>query len=325
MYLKNILRFQKAKYTYFLLQSEFLKQSALCLCPVLWTTNSSSQINRLIITIGEIENVYSNSYDVLFEEYNIYSLFKNNNKQRDKNTNSNSDLKLKIYNVRQFLQNMMVRVLCMEDSVEKSSKCSIDDINKTLNVLVKEVNVLNELISTLQIYNLKTNNDHDKGKTYDPIEVDDHIDTETNESIKVIREDELFFGVSEELTEKMSNTFCEEVFDTSNNKKLMLELKVALKEKQEEWKRRECKLLEKHPQLKDLPDEEECNQNHNDYINKVRKVTSDLPLNEVISMQLPNSFANEIAMVAGKWNTVIESISDDSDSDVSIKSTDSIS
>lgn len=302
-----------------------MKQSGLCLCPVLWTPKSSSQINRLIKTIGAIEKVYSNSFDVLFEEYNIYSLFKNNNKPPDKNINFNCDLKLKVYNIRQFLQNMMVHVRFMEDSVEKSSEYCTDDINNTLNILVKEANVLNELISTLQIHILKTNNDIKKDKTYNPIDVIDPIDVETNEPTNIIHEDELFFGVSEELTEEMTNTFCDEVFDKSNNKNLMLELKVALKEKQEEWKQRECKLLEKHPQLNDLIDEEEPNQSENDYVHKVRKVVSDLPFNESISMQLPSiNFANEIAMVASKWNTVIESFSDDSDSDASIKSTDSI-
>lgn len=269
--------------------------------------------------------MYSNSYNVLFEEYNIYSLFKNNNKQPDKNINFNSDLKLKVYNIRQFLQNMMVHVRFMEDSVEKSSKCCTDDMNNTLNILVKEANVLNELISTLQIYILKTNKDHKEEKTYNPIDEIDHVDIETNETTNIIPEDELFFGVSEELTEEMTNTFSEEVFDKSNNKNLMLELKVALKEKQEEWKHRECKLLEKHPQLNDLLLEEEHDQKDNDYIHKVRKVASDLPFNENISMQLPSvNFANEIAMVACKWNTVIESYSDDSDSDVSTKSTDSV-
>lgn len=307
------------------MQSEFLKQSGLCLCPVLWTPKSSSQINRLIKTIGEIEKMYSNSYDVLFEEYNMYSLFKNKNKPPDKNVDLNSDLKLKVYNIRQFLQNMMVHVRFMEDSVEKSSERCTDNINNTLNVLVKEANVLNELISTLQIHILKTNNENEKDKTYNPIDVISPIDIEINEPTNIIQEDELFFGVSEELTEEMTNTFCDEVFDKSNNKNLMLELKVALKEKQEEWKQRECKLLEKHPQLNDLIEEEEPNQTDNDYIHKVRKVASDLPFNENVSLQSPSiNFANEIALVASKWNTVIESYSDDSDSDVSIKSTDSI-
>ncbi|XP_060844643.1 uncharacterized protein LOC132924379 [Rhopalosiphum padi] len=322
----------KSKYTYFLLQSEFLKQSALCLCPALWTPYSSFHLNRLIETIGEIEKVYSNSYNILYDEYNIYSMFKNNNtiehsKQPVQDNNRNSDLKLKIYSVRHFLQNMMVHVRFMEDSIENSSAYSADDINNTLNVLVKEGNVFNELISSLQIYILKTNNDQtDKTiLTNDSIGVIDHIDTETNEPIKEVCEDELFFGVSEEPTEKKENTFCDEiVFDKSNNHNLMLELKVALKDKQEEWKQRECKLLEKHPQLNDFSDDEECNEKHVQYINKVRKVAIDLPPNESFPMQLPDkSFASEIAMIACKRNTAIECFGDDSDSNISVDSNDS--
>jgi len=215
----------------------------------------------------------------------------------------------------------------MEDSIENSSAYSADDINNTLNVLVKEGNVFNELISSLQIYILKTNNDQtDKTiLTNDSIGVIDHIDTETNEPIKEVCEDELFFGVSEEPTEKKENTFCDEiVFDKSNNHNLMLELKVALKDKQEEWKQRECKLLEKHPQLNDFSDDEECNEKHVQYINKVRKVAIDLPPNESFPMQLPDkSFASEIAMIACKRNTAIECFGDDSDSNISVDSNDS--
>lgn len=318
--------FQKAKYTYFLLQSEFLKQSALCLCPSLWTPRSFFHVNRLIKTIGKIEEVYSNSCDVLYDEYNVYSMFKNNTKEHSKQpvqgTNINSDLKLKIYSIRQFLQNMMVHVRFMEDSIENSSAYNIDDINSTLNVLVKEVSVFNELISTLQINILKRNNNQtDKTiLTNDTTGVTDHIDTETNEPIKEVCEDELFFGVSEESTEKMDNTFCNEViFDKSNNHNLMLELKVALKDKQAEWKQRECKLLEKHPQLNDLSDDDECNDTQVQYLNKVRKVALDLPPDENFPMQLPGkSFASEIAMVACKRNTTIDCFGDDSDSNSSI-------
>lgn len=323
--------FQKAKYTYFLLQSEFLKQSALCLCPVLWTPHSYFHVNRLIKTIGKIEEVYSSSYNVLYDEYNVYSMFKNNtmnhSKQPIQGTNINSDLKVKIYSIRQFLQNMMVHVRFMEDSIESSSANNIDDINSTLNVLVKEVSVFNELISTLQINILKRNNNQtDKTiLTNDSFGVTEHIDTETNETIKEVCEDELFFGVSEEPTEKFENTFYNEViFDKSNNHNLMLELKVALKDKQAEWKERECKLLEKHPQLNELSDDDECNETHERYINKVRKVALDLPPDERFSMQLPaKSFASEIAMVACKRNTAIECFGDDSDSSLSIDSNDS--
>ncbi|CAI6358990.1 unnamed protein product [Macrosiphum euphorbiae] len=322
----------KAKYTYFLLQSEFLKQSALCLCPALWTPHSFFHLNRLIETISKIEEIYSNLYSVLYDEYNVYSMFKNNTIEHTKQpvqcTNINSDLKLKIYSIRQFLQNMMVHVRFMEDSFENSSACNIDDINSTLNGLLKDVSVLNELISTLQINILKKNNNQrDKSiLTNDSIGVTDHIDIETNEPIKEICEDELFFGVSEEPTENMENIFCNEViFDKSNNHNLMLELKVALKDKQAEWKQRECKLLEKHPQLNDLSDDDESNETQQvRYINKVRKVALDLPPNESFSMQFPDkSFASEIAMVACKRNTAIECFGDDSDSTTSIDSNDS--
>lgn len=319
------------------MQSEFLKQSALCFCPVLWTPNSSLQMNRLIETIDEIEKVYSNSYEVLYEEYNIYSLFKNNNVNQNKypvkDTNT-SDLKSKICSVRQFLQNMMVHVKFIEDSIEDNTSTYCDDkVNSTLNVLVKEVNVFNELISKLQIYCLKTSNDDQKNKTNstnDPIEVVDHAEKKIiEEPVKEICEDELFFGVSEEITEEADNKcYDEEIFDKSNNHNLMLELKVALKNKQEEWKQRENKLMEKHPLLNDLSEkeeeEEECNEKQNEYINKVRKIALDLPLNERFPMQLPcKSFADEIAMVACKWNTEIKSFGDDSDSDMSRNSNDS--
>lgn len=323
---------QKAKYIYFLLQSEFLKLSALCFCPVLWTPNSSSQMNHLIETIDEIEKVYSNSYDVLYDEYNIYSLFKNNNMKQDKHpgkdTNT-SDLKLKIHSIRQFLQNMMVHVKFMEDSIEdNTSTYYTDNINSTLNVLVKEVNIFNELISKLQIYCLRKCNDDKKDKvnlTNDHIEVVDYTEKETIDPDKEICKDELFLGISEEVTEVVDNKCCDEdVFDKSNNHNLMLELKVALKNKQEEWKQREDKLMEKHPLFNDLSEEEECNEKQNEYINKVRKVALDLPPDERFPIKLPcKSFADEIAMVACKWNTEIKSFGDDSDSDISRNSNDS--
>jgi len=320
--------FQKAKYTYFLLQSEFLKQLALCLCPVLWTPRSYFHVNHLIKTIGKIEKVYSNSYNGLYDEYNVYSMFKNNtiepSKQSVQGTNINSDLKVKIYSIRQFLQNMMAHVRFIEDSIENSSENNIDDINSSLNVLVKDVSVFNELISTLQINILKRNNNQtDKSICKnDSFGVTEHIDTEINETIKEVCEDELFFGISEEPAEQIENAFYNEVvFDKSNNHNLMLELKMALKDKQAEWKEREYKLLEKHPQLNDLPDDDECNETQVQYINKVRKVALDLPPDESFSMQLPGkSIASEIAMVACKRSTAIECFGDDSDSSVSIDS-----
>jgi len=292
-------------------------------------------MNRLIVTIGKIEKIYSNSYYVLSEEYNIYSLFKNNSieytKLSSNDTYVNSDLKSKVYSVRQLLQNMMVHVRFMEDSLNNSNYCS-DDINNTLNALIKEVSIFNELVSNLQIYILKTtNNCHKKDNTIlmdDQSTVEGQTDTVINKPIKEVCEDELFFGISEELsTEVTDSILCnEEVFDKSNNRNLMLELKMALKDKQEEWKYRECKLLQKHPQLNDLNNAEENNekQQNDEYINKVRKVALNLAPNETFPMQLPDKcFANEIAMVACKWNTEIQSFGDDSDTDTSMEFTDS--
>lgn len=324
------LLFQKAKYLFFLLQSEFLKQSALCLCPVLWTSKSFSQLNHLIETISQVEKIYANSYGALLEEYNVYSLFVNNNVERDKLPNDgvdiNSDLKLKVSTIRQFLQNMMVHVRFMEDSIENITKCKIDDLNDTLNILAKEANVFNELISTTQIYILKANNckKDDATRLVDNTsEIIDQEDIETNEPVKSIFEDELFFGISEEHCEDEPTKCCnEDVFDKSNNQNLMLELKVALKDKQNEWKQRESKLLKKHPQCEDSSDEEESTEKL--YIEKVRKVALDLPSSEGFSFQFPSkNVANEIATVASKWNTKIESFGDNSDSDDSTSCTDS--
>lgn len=331
--------FQKAKYLYFLLQSEFLKQAALCLCPILWTFNSHLQINHLIETVAKFEEVYLDAHNVLLGEYNQSLLFKNNNIEQSKSipgdstTHSNLDLKSKMYNVRHFLQNMMVHMRFMEDSIENSSESYINDITSTLNVLIKEINTFNEYVSNLQIYILKTtNNNHKINKTVSTDnhynEEIDHIVTNTNEPIKRVCEDELFFGVSEELGIEPADSkiLNEEIFDKSNNHELMLELKVALKDKQAEWKHRECKLLEKHPHLNVLSEEIENNEKPqpDEYTNKIRKTTLDFPPNENFPMQLPNTgFANEIAMIACKWNTNIQSFGDDSDSDTSIKSTDS--
>lgn len=312
-----------------MLQSEFLKQLTLCLCPVVWTPKSFSKMNHLIDTFGKIEKDYSNSYNILYEEFNVYSLFKNNNIgyniQPDNNTNS--DLKLKVYNIRQHLQSIMVNVKYIEDSIENCSKYSVDDINSTLNILLKDINVFSELISALQIYVLKKNN-YQKDQTLltntNSIEVNDHLNTENNEQIKVVCEDELFLGVSDKFTDKIDSKLCDEVvFDKSNNHNLMLELKVALKVKQDEWKIRENKLLEKHPHLSECEmSDEENNIDYNEYSNKIRKVARDLPPNENFSVGFPSkSFANEIAMVACKWNSAIESFGDESDS--SVNSTDS--
>lgn len=330
-----VLVFQKVKYTYFLLQSEFLKLSTLCLCPILWTPNSYSQINHLIETVGKIEKTYSNSYKILWEEYSVYILFKNNteyNKQSSNESDINSDLKSKVYSVRQFLQNLMVHVRFMEDSIENSSKYCIEDLNSTLNVMIKELGFFNQLVTSLQIHTLKiTNKNVIKSKTvvndYNN-EESDHAEPISSEMIKDVYKDELFFGISEELAEPYdkNQTIDEEIFDKSNNQNLILELKTALKSKEIEWKHREDMLVEKHPQLYNLSDEKKDNEmhNHNTYSNKVRKVALDLPPDESFPMQLPNKcFANEIAQVASKWNTTIQSFGDDSDSDVSINSSDS--
>lgn len=327
--------FQKAKYTYFLLQSEFLKQSAICFYPVFWTSNSSSQMNRLIEIIRNIEQIYSNLFNVLSEDYNVYSLLKKNGidhiKQSDADININSDLKIKVHTVRQSLQNLMIHVKFIEDSVENSSKYCIDDVNNTLNALVKETKVFNELVSALQIYVLKTNNvDNKKDQITLHKGEENTPDPEINEPINEVSEDQLFFGVSEQLPEESDNTFCdEEIFDKSNNQSLILELKVALKDKQLEWKTREFKLLEKHPQLNSLSDHDVENgdlsdSNKQEYVNKTRKVAQDMPPDDNFSLQLPSkSFANEIAMVASKWNTTFQSYGDNTDSDSSISSNDS--
>lgn len=317
--------FQKAKYTYFLLQSEFLKQSMLCLNPVFWTPRSFSQINHLIKFIGEVEKVYSNSYNILSEEYNIYSLFKHSNiaKKNQLNNNTNFDLKSKVYSIRQVLQNMMIHLRVMEDSIEIPSNYCNDSINAKVGILVKEMAVFNELISTFQIDILKRNKEkkNEIVSSNNTIDVTKNNSTEENDDpIKLVC-DELFFGISEKIAEEKNDQFFgEEIFDKSNNHNLMLELKVALKEKQIEWKHREEKLQKQHIQLDDMSDEENCHENYfvnNQSINNIRKVALDIEPDKIFPMQLPcKSLANEIACIATKWNTEIESYGDDSDSDV---------
>lgn len=312
--------FQKARYTYFLLQSELLKQLSLCFCPILWKPDSCSQINHLIDTIQNIEKMYSNSYSVLLEEYNIYFLFKNNyielNKQPCTDTYINSDLKMKVYTVRQSLQAMMVHIKYMDDLIHNSQKNCIDNLNNTLDILVKESNVFNELISALKIYILKSSQDDKKNKILFS-SIEDVKSTEVVESINDnnVCEDELFIGVSEEPIVEADNTFCDEViFDKSNNYNLMLELNMALKNKQTEWNIRERKLLEKHQIIESIINTN-SNEEHNPYTNKIRKEPIDLPPNQNDIIQPNNDFANEIAMIACKWNTPMESFGDVTDSD----------
>lgn len=319
--------FQKAKYTFFLLQSEFLKLSIVCLNPMFWTPKSSSQINHLIKFIGEIEKIYSNSYNILSEEYDIYSLFKHSNivKNNNLNNNSNFDLKSKVYNIKQVLQNMMIHLRVIEDSIETTpSKYCNDSINATVNILVKEMTVFNELISTFQIDIFKTNKEKKNEilLSNNVIDVTKNNSSEENDNpIKFIR-DELFIGVSEKIAEEKDNKFVgDDIYDKSNNHNLMLELKVALKEKQIEWKQREEKLQKQHIELDDIPsDEDNCYANNfvnNQSINSIRKVAFDMESDISFPMQLPcKSLANEIACIASKWNTEIKSFGDDSDSDV---------
>lgn len=324
--------FQKAKYTYFLLQSEFLKQCAICFYPVFWTANSSSQMNRLIAIIRNIEIVYSKSFNVLSEDYIVYSLFKKNGidhiKQSDEDISINNDLKMKVYTVKQSLQNLVIHVKCIEDSIEKSLTHCIDDVNNTLNTLVLETKHFNELVSALQIYVLKTNRvENKKDKLTFCKDEENILDPEINEPINEVFKDQLFFGISEQPLEESDNIFGEEeIFDKSNNQSLILELKVALKDKQLEWKTREFKLFEKHPQLKNLsnPDVEYCDKsdfNKQEYENRIRKVAHYMSPDEIFSLQLPNKcVANEIAIVASKWNTVFQTYGDNTDSDSSITS-----
>lgn len=315
--------FQKAKYVFYLLQSEFLKLTVLCFCPVLWKPDSSSNVNHLIKTFGEFEQIYSSSYSILYEEYNLYLLFKNNNTEHDKlvpsgSMNAVSDLKSKVYSIRHFLQNMMVHVRFMEDSIESSPESCTNDLTNTLNVLVKEVGIFNEFISSLQIKVLKTLNKSSaiQNTILSNEPCDDKNDTEINNTFDSVCEDELFVGVSEEsgIDSADCKVLNDEVFDKSNNRDLILELKVALENKQVEWKIRENKLLEKNPHLKNYEEINEILQQEKNS-NKIRKVALDLPFEEGNNiMQLPStSFANEIAMIACKWKTDIKSIGDDSD------------
>ncbi|XP_050437956.1 uncharacterized protein LOC126844129 isoform X2 [Adelges cooleyi] len=329
--LENI---NKAKYTYFLLQSEFLKLSALCLCPALWTSNSSGQMNFLIATIRELQKVYYESFIILSEEYNVYSMFKSNKVDQGKFKQNvddvHSDLKSKVISVRQYLQNMVVHVRFIEDSVESKPKSSIVDLNDTINVLVKEVNAFNELVSNLQVYILKTNskNEYMENKLpSEPIKENLENETEASEAPPAPQEDELFFGVSGELQKDIDNKcYHDDIFDKINNESLISELKVALKEKQDEWKDRESKLLKKHPQLNNTSSDDKTSDEseHLEEVHKVRKVARDFPPEEGFPMALPDkNFANEIAGVACRWNnTVIESFGDNSGSDTSGSSTD---
>ncbi|XP_050437957.1 uncharacterized protein LOC126844129 isoform X3 [Adelges cooleyi] len=324
----------KAKYTYFLLQSEFLKLSALCLCPALWTSNSSGQMNFLIATIRELQKVYYESFIILSEEYNVYSMFKSNKVDQGKFKQNvddvHSDLKSKVISVRQYLQNMVVHVRFIEDSVESKPKSSIVDLNDTINVLVKEVNAFNELVSNLQVYILKTNskNEYMENKLpSEPIKENLENETEASEAPPAPQEDELFFGVSGELQKDIDNKcYHDDIFDKINNESLISELKVALKEKQDEWKDRESKLLKKHPQLNNTSSDDKTSDEseHLEEVHKVRKVARDFPPEEGFPMALPDkNFANEIAGVACRWNnTVIESFGDNSGSDTSGSSTD---
>jgi len=299
--------------------------------------DSCLHVNHLIKIVGRFKQIYSDSYNILYEEYNLYLLFKNNYNEHRKpvpSISAISDLKSKVCSVRHFLQNMMVHVRFMEDSIENSSESCISDLTSTLNVLVKEVCVFSEFISSLQVNILKTSNKNHT--THNPMlsnelcdDKNDYIATEMNQTSDKVGEDELFVGISEEVGVESADckVLDEEIFDKSNNRDLILELKVALENKQVEWKIREEKLLEKHPHLTDSSDYEEINEisQQGKSANKVRKVVLDLPIDEGKEiMQLPNtSFANEIAMIACKWNTDIKSIGDNSDSDESANSTDS--
>lgn len=311
--------FQKAKYTFFLLQSECLKQLTLCFSPIIWTSKSYLQINKLIKNMKNVEKMYLDYYNVLSEEYNIFSLFKNKNinysSQINDNNNINSDLKLKIYNLRSNLQNIVVLVRFLEDSIE-SSCYSINDLNSKLDILLKETNHFSELISTLQIYILKRNNNI-KNNTPMLINCIKEInnDIEMNKSTDVVCEDQLFFGISEEYTEKMVNTIPDEnIFDISNNRNFMSELKIALKDKQNEWKKRETKFLEIYPELSQMNDEEDCEKSN--YIKQINELEYNIPSEHTLTTQLFNkNIANEAAVIASKWNSIIESFNDNSNSD----------
>lgn len=270
--------------------------------------------------MNNIEKIYLSCYNDLSEEYNIFSLFQNKNtnynNQINDNNHINSDLKLKIYNLRSNLQNIIVLVRFLEDYFETSCY-SINDLNSKLNVLLKETNNFSELISTLQIYILKRNSNI---KNDIPLlinstkEIDNDI--EMNESTDIVcQQDQLFFGISDEFTEKIDNTILDKkIFDISTNHNFMSELKIALKDKQNEWNKRESKLLKLHPELNYINDEEQCETS--DDIKKNNKLELGTPNNDysITTQLIDKNIANEVAIIASKWSSVIKSF-DNSDSD----------
>ncbi|XP_050530071.1 uncharacterized protein LOC126899322 isoform X2 [Daktulosphaira vitifoliae] len=320
--LENI---NKAKYIFFLLQSEFLKLSALCLCPVLWKVNCTAQINYLFSSITNLNKVYCDLNGPLYEEFNVYSLFTNNknyNHGNEKKDVIDSDLKSKIVSVRQHIQKMMVHIKFIEDSFDSDSKPN-QELNVSLDKLSKEAHVFNELISTLQIHILKYNNKNyinEENLFENTININQEIDKKYDEvNFNNSCEDELFFGISDDKSLEVENT-CNnnEIYDTAHNANLIMELRVALQGKQIEWQERESNLLKKHPELsKNVSHDESTDSEEYEAKHSIRKVARDFPLENVFPMALPiQNFANDIASIASTWNNIaVESFGNDSDTE----------
>ncbi|XP_065199857.1 vezatin-like [Planococcus citri] len=341
---------QKMKYIYLLLQSEFLKRLCLNMNPSLCVNRINK--DKLLHLVETVSVNYAQLHSQIKDVFHIFYILE---KPDERKTTTNADwiykeAYVKICSVSQNLQTLLRKSRHIEEYLENTriQNNDHDNVISTLDAfseeLVEHYERSKSVIDDFYNYVLRQ-----KPKTSNDINPTSISTTEETKDIHRIAvpvgksdfnpscPDEVFIGVSSQ-EKKTEEENADEDYTVSKkcSKLLISELKLALKDKAQEWKERERVAL----QSKNLVDEEESESDEEDVsscdelddlkINKKEffELDSESSENELsTNVNLPMNgfpmgatFAEKIAFASSKWGLKSEEFVDDSEDDVSQES-----
>lgn len=332
------------KYIYLLLQSEFLKRLCLNMNPSLCMNciNKDELFDSMKTISGNCAQLYSQIKYV----FHIFYVLEN---PHERKTAPNADwiykeAYVKICSVSHNLQTLLKKSRQIEEYLEKTrlQDDSHDGVISTLDTfsadLVGDYERSKSVIEDFYNYVLRQ-----KPKTTSDISPT----TSTNEESKSIDKiiipvgksdfnpscpDEVFIGVSSQEKKTEEENQDEEFIVTKKCSKLLIsELKLALKDKAQEWKERERVALQNKNLLDDddnesIEDETSSSDELNDFEEKRKRIvrsSSDSDGDEsdtdkklrIRALPIGATFAEKIAFASSKWGLKSEEVLGDSESD----------
>lgn len=320
-FLSEIL-FQKIKYVFILLQSEFLRQLCLCFTTSLWTRNCYKSINDVFRRLVDFNSKYTRLYTNLKSAFDVHYLHKSlprENRRDDIDSNwLYAEAYLKLCSVSSNLRSVLSESRSLEEYLEQikiSNNVSNDAVNlldrRSDEILAKYVQcapVIDDFCKCIARLRPKQ---CERIEPTSPL-VENHTTTNQKSILLGVTDfspngpDEVFVGVSESIKQTDErDTDVADVVTQTCSKLLINELKVALKDKAKEWKERERAALQRKNEDccdAEMLDDFETNDDEIPSRKERKRVhfePTDIPSNAIPVTE--SSFAKQIAAVSASW------------------------